>query len=242
MAQRQLEVLVVADGEPLVAGGLALLLEAHSRVRVAAAHDLPTAGRRLSESAPDAVLLFADDVDAALAAWVRERRSEHACLAFSLLISSADPTALRTLVAGAAGHIGLVLRADRLDAQGIFRSLREAAEGRATLDGYQLELLGARREARAGRLRDLTDHEREVLRLLAVGLRNRVIARRLWTSENAVEKSVTQIFSKLGLSGDAASRLDRRVAATGIYLAEQAVERERRSPAPVAQLPRTRAT
>ena len=225
----------MADGEPLVARGLALILETQGWLNVAAAHDLSAARRELSERSLDVVLLFADEADAGLIEWVRERSSEHAGIAFCLLVSSADLTALPALVAGGSGRIGLVLRADQLDGQEIVRSMREAVMGRATLDGYKREQLAARRDARAGPLRDLTDYEREVLRLIAVGLRNRVIARRLWKSENAVEKSVTQIFMKLGLGSDAASRFDRRVVAAGIYLAEQAVERERRTSTPLTR-------
>jgi DNA-binding NarL/FixJ family response regulator len=227
MALRQLDVLVVAEGEPLVARGLALVLEAQSWLSVGAAHDRAAARRALSERPVDVVVLFADEADAGLISWVRELHGEHPGIAYCLLVSSADLSALSALVAAGAGRIGVVLRADRLDGQEIVRTMRAAVMARASLERYQVQQLAARRDARAGRLRDLTEYEREVLRLMAVGLRNRVIARRLWKSENAVEKSVTQIFTKLGLDHDAASRLDRRVMAARIYLAEQAAERER---------------
>ena len=49
----------------------------------------------------------------------------------------------------------------------------------------------------------LTPREREVLELMAEGLSNRGIADRLVVTERAVEKHVTNIFAKLGLTATA---------------------------------------
>ena len=54
---------------------------------------------------------------------------------------------------------------------------------------------------RAGDTRDtLTAKEREVLELMAEGLSNRAIADRLVVTDRAVERDVTSIFGKLGLT------------------------------------------
>ena len=60
------------------------------------------------------------------------------------------------------------------------------------------QLLGRRRERTP--LDDLTDRDREVLELMAEGRSNQGIAERLGVSERAVQKHVTTIFEKLGLS------------------------------------------
>ncbi len=46
----------------------------------------------------------------------------------------------------------------------------------------------------------LTAREREVLSLMAEGRSNGAIARRLMVSERAIEKHISSIFLKLGLS------------------------------------------
>jgi DNA-binding NarL/FixJ family response regulator len=59
-------------------------------------------------------------------------------------------------------------------------------------------LLGRRR--RDDPLEALTAREREVLELMAEGRSNHAIAEQLVVTDRAVEKHVTSIFSKLGLT------------------------------------------
>jgi DNA-binding NarL/FixJ family response regulator len=75
-------------------------------------------------------------------------------------------------------------------------------------------LLGRRR--RADPLDELTEHEREVLGLVAEGLSNTVIAARIFVTQRTVEAHVKQIFLKLGLRADSESH--RRVLAVLAYL------------------------
>jgi DNA-binding NarL/FixJ family response regulator len=49
----------------------------------------------------------------------------------------------------------------------------------------------------------LTPREREVLELIAQGLSNAAIGRRLFVTERALEKHVTSILDKLGIPPDA---------------------------------------
>ena len=50
----------------------------------------------------------------------------------------------------------------------------------------------------------LTDREREVADLVATGITNREIAARLVLSEKTVERHLSRIFAKLGISSRAA--------------------------------------
>ena len=73
-----------------------------------------------------------------------------------------------------------------------------------------------RRRAGAGPLAGLTEREIDVLSLMAEGLTNEAIARRIHLSPKTVEAHVTSIFSKLGL--DPAGGGHRRVLAVIAYL------------------------
>jgi DNA-binding NarL/FixJ family response regulator len=93
--------------------------------------------------------------------------------------------------------------------------VRRVAEGGSALDPEVVStLLGRRR--RDDPLADLTGREREVLGLMAEGRSNAAIAEALVITERAVEKHVTSIFSKLGLSPAAEDH--RRVLAVLAYL------------------------
>jgi DNA-binding NarL/FixJ family response regulator len=69
-------------------------------------------------------------------------------------------------------------------------------------------------------LKTLTAGEREILGLVADGLRNRAIAQRLFKSEKAVERHVGQIFCKLGLQPNGNGDIDRRVSAARMFLVQ----------------------
>jgi DNA-binding NarL/FixJ family response regulator len=89
-----------------------------------------------------------------------------------------------------------------------------AAGGTALDPEVVSQLLSA--SGRADVLGDLTHREREVLALMAEGRSNGAIAGLLVVSERAVEKHVSNIFSKLGLAPSDADH--RRVLAVLRYL------------------------
>jgi DNA-binding NarL/FixJ family response regulator len=62
----------------------------------------------------------------------------------------------------------------------------------------------------------LSEREREVLQQMAAGLSNAGIAKTLYMSERAVEKHITSVFQKLGLTEE--GELNRRVSAVITYL------------------------
>ena len=65
-------------------------------------------------------------------------------------------------------------------------------------------------------VRALSEREREVLALVAEGLTNYGISRRLFITDRTVEAHVRQIFTKLGL--DESSESNRRVLAVLTFL------------------------
>jgi DNA-binding NarL/FixJ family response regulator len=118
---------------------------------------------------------------------------------------------------GAAGSAGVgYLLKDRIANVAEFvDALNRVAAGGTALDPEVVtQLLGTSR--RASSLATLTAREREVLGLMAEGRSNSGIADQIVVSERAVEKHVSNIFSKLGLPASDADH--RRVLAVLAYL------------------------
>ena len=88
-------------------------------------------------------------------------------------------------------------------------------EGETVIDPTIVSTLFGRRR-RNDPLRVLSPRERDVLALVAEGLSNKAIAKRLYVSERTVESHVTQIFLKLQLDED--RNAHRRVLAVLAFL------------------------
>jgi DNA-binding NarL/FixJ family response regulator len=118
------------------------------------------------------------------------------------------------LAAGDRG-IGYLLKERVADVGEFVESVRRVAEGGTAFDPEVIaQLMGRRR--RNDPLSELTPREREVLALMAEGLSNTAIAKRLWLTVGAVEKHISSIFARLGLlPGDDENR---RVRAVLTYL------------------------
>jgi DNA-binding NarL/FixJ family response regulator len=119
------------------------------------------------------------------------------------------------LVGDSAEGTGYLLK-DRVgDVERFADSVRRVAEGGSALDPEVIaQVLG--RSRRRDPLAELTAREREVLALMAEGRSNQAIAEKLAVTERAVEKHVTRIFDKLGLTPTAEDH--RRVRAVLTYL------------------------
>jgi DNA-binding NarL/FixJ family response regulator len=122
------------------------------------------------------------------------------------------------LVADGAEGTGYLLKERVGDVERFADSVRRVGEGGAALDPeVVVQVLGRRR--REDPLVGLTERDREVLALMAEGRSNQAIARRLVVTERAVEKHVTSIFDKLGLTPAAEDH--RRVLAVLSFLRSQ---------------------
>jgi DNA-binding NarL/FixJ family response regulator len=112
-------------------------------------------------------------------------------------------------------RVGYLLKERVFDIAVLVDALRRLAEGESVVDPTIVSrLLGRRRHTSA--LEELTGREHEVLELLAEGLSNRAIAKRLVVAERTVEAHVKQIFQKLDLAVSPDSH--RRVLAVLTYL------------------------
>jgi DNA-binding NarL/FixJ family response regulator len=121
--------------------------------------------------------------------------------------------AMRLLATGE--RIGYLLKSRVTDVAQFIDSLERIARGGSVVDPALVqELVGSRR--RNDPLATLTQREREVLALMAEGVSNAGIARRLFITEGTVEKHVNSILSKLQLSDSENDH--RRVLAVIAYL------------------------
>jgi DNA-binding NarL/FixJ family response regulator len=119
------------------------------------------------------------------------------------------------LLQGSAEGIGYLLKDRVADIDAFVDALRRVGGRGSVLDPEVVSQLLGRRHG-DDPLDRLTPREREVLGQMAQGRSNGAIARDLVVTERAIEKHVTSIFSKLGLS--AADDGHRRVLAVLTYL------------------------
>lgn len=112
------------------------------------------------------------------------------------------------------GGFGYLLKDRVLDVDDFLGSLDRVANGGSALDPEVVaRLIGAGTHTV---LETLTPRERAVLSLMAQGLANTGIAKRLWLSARTVETHVTNIMVKLGLDENADD--NRRVLAVLTFL------------------------
>jgi DNA-binding NarL/FixJ family response regulator len=126
-----------------------------------------------------------------------------------------EPAYAMELLGENAEGVGYLLKDRVADVDEFAGAVRRVGEGGSALDPTVVSQLLARRQT-ADELSRLTPREHEVLKAMAEGLSNPAIADRLHVSLRAVEKHVTNIFDKLGVTliGDR----DRRVLAVLRYL------------------------
>lgn len=186
---------VLVDDHPLVRTGLAGLLSATDGVRVVGeAADGAEALTLVAESAPDVVLMDIsmpgmDGIEA-----TRRLLEQGYAGAVVMLTSFSDKE--RVTDALGAGAVGYLLK-DCEPAE-VLAAIRSAAQGHTPLDPRVAGALLPSRTPAPGA--DLSLREREVLDLIAEGLANKQIARRLGIAERTVKVHVGNVFRRIGVS------------------------------------------
>jgi DNA-binding NarL/FixJ family response regulator len=134
-----------------------------------------------------------DGLRAAIA--IRQRWPQIGILVLSQYVEERYAT---DLLAGESRAIGYLLKDRVADVAEFLQAVRRVGEGGTALDPEVVAQLLARAR-RQDPLDRLTPREREVLALMAEGRSNPAIARALVISDKAVEKHVSNIFTKLDL-------------------------------------------
>ena len=187
---------LVVDDHAIVRDGLERLLNGAEGIEVVAtAADGGEAVESAPRFEPDVVLmdLSMPGVDGVEA--TRRLAAAHPQMKVVVLTTFADRR--RILDALGAGASGYLLKDAAPDE--IIAAVRTVVEGGASLDPKAARvLLDAQRFQQPGR--DLSAREREVLDLLALGLTNKQIARRLGIAERTVKAHLTSVFQQLGVT------------------------------------------
>ena len=209
---------VIADDSVLLREGIARLLEDAGLDVVGEAGDGAELMRRVAAHAPDVAVVDVrmppthTDEGLRAARAIRERHPDVGVLVLSQYVEEAY--AVELLEESAAGR-GYLLKDRVTDVAGFVDAVRRVGQGGSALDPEVVaRLIGRRR--RDDPVDTLTPREREVLGLMAEGRSNQGIADLLVVTERAVEKHVTNIFAKLGITATTADH--RRVLAVLAFL------------------------
>ncbi len=185
----------VVDDHAIVRNGLVQLLSADAELEVVGAvGDGDAAVALCAEWRPDVALMDLsmpgmDGVEAT-------RRILEAAPGVQVVVLTSFVDRERVLAALDAGAIGYLLKDSEPDE--LLRGVHAAARGESPLDPRAARtMLGAQRAT--GPLEELTDREREVLGLVAEGLPNKQIGRRLGISEKTVKAHLTHAFRTIGV-------------------------------------------
>jgi DNA-binding NarL/FixJ family response regulator len=192
---------VLADDQRIVRDGLATVLGLLPGIEVVGtASGGDEAVALVAELAPDVLLTDLRMPDGDGVSATATVRSAHPGTAVVVLTTYVDDeSVVDALRAGAAGWLS-----KDADAEAIGRALRSAADGVSTVDaGVLAKLVEQRSSGAAGTTGPppdgLTQREVEVLALIAEGLSNTEIARRLVVGEATVKTHVNHLFAKAGL-------------------------------------------
>ena len=197
---------VIAEDQALLREGIVALLRENDVDVVAQAEDADGLLRIVNGHKPDVAIVdvrlppsFTDEgVRAALSL-----RRSHPDVGILILSQYVEPVYTSELLAAGDGGIGYLLKERVGDVPAFLDAVRRVAEGGTALDREVVaELVGARSAGGDDSLDALSPREREVLELMAEGRTNAAIGRALVVTPGAVEKHISSIFGKLGLTAD----------------------------------------
>jgi DNA-binding NarL/FixJ family response regulator len=194
---------LVADDEPLIVAGIRTVLGSAPDIEVVAqAGDGRTAVEEAVRHRVDVALIDINmPVLDGLGAIDELRRRAPGVRSVVLTSFGAEPNVVRGLQSGTAGFV-----LKNCGPEELIRAVRAAHDGEAYLSPAVTRMvLGmvtepGRRRAAAERLAVLTPRESDVVHLVAEGLSNAEIGRRLHMSETTIKTYMTRILAKLDCS------------------------------------------
>jgi DNA-binding NarL/FixJ family response regulator len=207
---------VIAEDQVLLRDGLERLFEDSGHAVVAAVGDADRLRGAVSEYVPDLAVVDVrmppthTDEGIRAARWIHDAHPDVGVLVLSQHVESAGVVDLVSQ-----GGFGYLLKDRVLDVADFVEAAERVARGGSALDPKVVSSLVGGERGTDG-LAVLSAREREVLGLMAEGLTNSAIARRLVLTERTVEGHVRSVLMKLDLP--AGEDAHRRVLAVIAYL------------------------
>lgn len=198
--EKNISVLLVDDHPPIRAGIRAMLQKTSDICVVGEAENGDEARRLLDELRPNIILLdlvMPGFSPSEFEKWARENYPETTTLV--LTSHDRDHLLARMMEAGVAGYLDKDIREE-----GLIDAIRRAARGeRLFSEGQRLRAQRWRKEVEE-KWNSLSEREKKILRLLAIGATQKFIATDLHIDPKTVEKHLERIYRKL----DATSRTE----------------------------------
>lgn len=197
--------ILIVDDHLVVRAGLHMLIENHPGMTVVAMASNRAEALELSTSAaPNLILLDLDLGGENALTFLTQLRETTPNARILVLTGLRDTDAHRQAVQ--LGAMGVVLKEHAPDV--LIKAIEKVHAGEIWLDrptmGRMLREMSAREEKEidpeVAKIESLTQREREVVALIAEGLKNKQIAQRLFISETTVTHHLSSIYSKLGVS------------------------------------------
>jgi DNA-binding NarL/FixJ family response regulator len=196
--------LLICDDHKILTDALATVVGLDDSLELVCppVHDAETAVAVAAEHLPDVVLMdivFKGSGISGIEATQRIKETSPSTKVVIMTAHDDDARLVEAVEAGASGFLG-----KEEAAQEVLSAVKAAADGEVLIDPMALpRLLSQVAQERAARqdamnlLDDLTEREREILTLLAQGMRNEGIASQLYISPQTVQTHVRNILGKL---------------------------------------------
>ncbi|MBL8096292.1 MAG: response regulator transcription factor [Anaerolineales bacterium] len=194
--------MLICDDQRIVCEGLTRILESDPELRVAAvAHDGAEALARVADVHPDLVLMDLKMTGVNGIVATRKIREQYPTIPVLVLTTyDDDEWVFDALRSGAAGYLlkdtppSDLIAAIKGTLAG--KSFLDPAVAGKILSDYQKHPASTPAKTRF----QVSDRERELLKLLASGLSNGEIAQQLFLSEGTIRNYASELFKKLGVS------------------------------------------
>lgn len=197
--RKKITILIAEDHPVTIQGVCAIIEKANDMEIVGKVEDGAQIQPMVAKLRPDILLLdliMPNLSPTALEKWVRENHPETVTIV--LTAHNRDAYLANMMEAGISGYLDKKLRAGQLIA-----SIRRAARGEVLFDKKQIERAAQWHRQVQAKRESLTQREQGVLMMLTEGADNQTIAQALKVTASTVEKHLTNLYKKLGVSSRA---------------------------------------
>jgi DNA-binding NarL/FixJ family response regulator len=197
--------ILIIDDQLIVREGLRMLIENHPGTKVVAMASTRSEALDIIAREPtDLIILNLELGGNSALSFIPELREAAKDARILVLTGQRDSTTHQK--AAQHGAMGVVLKEDAADL--LLKAIEKVYKGEAWLDRLTLgslifQMSSQEKETvdpRTQKIASLTDRERQVIALIAEGLKNRQIADRLFISHVTVTHHLSSIYGKLGVS------------------------------------------